>query len=104
MTGEASELLVHHHSPHTVLAEGLCPGAPRPVPLAPGPVLEAERHPHLKLLPAVVLHAEDEDEGGEGAVLVVVREAGGDLPADLPHTNLQSDCSSPGQRLTTSCP
>ena len=50
----------------------------------------------LELLPAVVLHAEDEDGGGEGAVPVVVREAGGDLPADQPHPDLGYVVDSPG--------
>ena len=50
----------------------------------------------LELLPAVVLHAEDEDGGGEGAILVVVREAGGDLPADEPHPDLWDVVDSPG--------
>ena len=74
--------------PSTALCEGFSPGPPSPVSLAAGPVLEAESQPHLQLLPAVVLHAEDEDGAGEGAVGVVVGEAGGDLPADQPHPDL----------------
>ena len=53
----------------------------------------------LELLPAVVLHAEDEDGGGEGAVPVVVRQAGGDLPADDPHPDLWDVVDSPGPRI-----
>ena len=75
--------------PSTALCERLSPGPSSPVSLAAGPVLEAESQPDLQLLPAVVLHAEDEDGAGEGAVGVVVGEAGGDLPADQPHPDLR---------------
>ena len=43
---------------------------------------------HLELAPAVVLHGEGEQGGGQAAVGVVTRQKGGHLPADHPHTNL----------------